>query len=93
MDLLGLHNLPNFRQVYLQPATATGLIEHTLPEKPQSWHQQYRLTDKGQRWLRERSAGMSAPESTRLQALTSDARLSTANAPSGNIMLVKPRFS
>ena len=57
MDLLGLRNLPNFRLVYLQPAIATGLIERTLPEKPQSRHQQYRLTDKGQRWLRERSAG------------------------------------
>ena len=55
MDLLGLHNLANFRQVYLHPAIEAGLIERTLPEKPQSRHQQYRLTAKGQRWLRKRN--------------------------------------
>ena len=47
----------NFRQVYLQPAIEAELIERTLPDKPQSKYQKYRLTEKGRRWLRERGAG------------------------------------
>lgn len=40
---LGLSHRPTFRQNYLQPALAAGLIERTLPDKPNSSRQQYRL--------------------------------------------------
>lgn len=45
--LLGLQDRKSFRQRYLQPALAEGLIEYTRPDKPNSRLQQYRLTDKG----------------------------------------------
>ncbi|MBI3915846.1 MAG: putative DNA binding domain-containing protein [Betaproteobacteria bacterium] len=44
---LGIRHRPNFRENYLHPALAQGLIEYTLPDKPSSRLQQYRLTDKG----------------------------------------------
>lgn len=44
--LLGLANREHFRKTYLVPALAAGLIEPTLPDKPNSRLQQYRLTDK-----------------------------------------------
>lgn len=56
MALLKLNNVDNFRLVYLHPAIEANLIERTLPDKPQSKHQQYRLTEKGLRWLQARSA-------------------------------------
>jgi hypothetical protein len=34
---------------YLSPALARGLIEMTIPDKPNSKHQKYRLTEKGKR--------------------------------------------
>nr|MBF0223241.1 cell filamentation protein Fic [Desulfobulbaceae bacterium] len=37
----------SFRESYLQPAMAQGLVEMTLPDKPKSRLQKYRLTDKG----------------------------------------------
>ena len=44
---LGLSDRENFRKNYLQPALAEGLIEMTIPEKPQSSKQRYRLTGRG----------------------------------------------
>jgi hypothetical protein len=40
------------RETYLAPALAEGLIEYTLPDKPNSRLQQYRLTDKGRALLK-----------------------------------------
>jgi ATP-dependent DNA helicase RecG len=37
----------NFRALYLTPALETGLIEMTIPDKPRSSKQKYRLTEKG----------------------------------------------
>jgi len=48
---LGLQDRKSFRQRYLRPALAQGLIEMSLPDKPNSRLQRYRLTDLG------RSAG------------------------------------
>jgi len=42
MKKLGLSHLPTFRQNYLQPALDAGLIERTLPDKPNSRLQKYR---------------------------------------------------
>lgn len=50
---LELQDRKSFRERYLKPALADGLMEMTLPEKPNSRLQKYRLTDKGRRWLRQ----------------------------------------
>jgi ATP-dependent DNA helicase RecG len=42
---LGIKHRPTFRQNYLHPALESGLIEYTIPEKPQSRLQKYRLSD------------------------------------------------
>ena len=44
---LGLHDRKSFRERYLKPALAEEVIEMTLPEKPNSRLQRYRLTDLG----------------------------------------------
>jgi len=46
-----LSDRKSFRERYLKPALADGLIEMTIPDKPNSRLQQYRLTDKGRQWL------------------------------------------
>lgn len=48
---LGLKNDEHFRKAYLLPALETDYIEMTLPEKPNSRLQKYRLTKKGRAWL------------------------------------------
>ncbi|MDD2499966.1 MAG: Fic family protein [Geobacter sp.] len=53
-NALGLHDRKSFRELYLAPALASGLIEMTIPEKPNSRLQQYRLTDQGLEWLSAR---------------------------------------
>ncbi len=40
-----------FRGRNLQPALAAGLIEMTIPDKPNSRLQLYRLSDRGRQWL------------------------------------------
>ena len=47
MARLGLQHRPTFRNNYLNPALAAGLIEMTQPDSPRSPVQQYRLTAKG----------------------------------------------
>jgi hypothetical protein len=44
---LGLKDDEHFRKAYLLPALDAGLIEMTIPDKPRSSKQKYRLTDKG----------------------------------------------
>lgn len=48
---LALSGQANFRERYLAPALASGLVEMTLPDKPRSSKQAYRLTAKGRRTL------------------------------------------
>lgn len=47
MDALNLAGRDNFRNLYLTPALEAGLIEMTIPEKPNSRLQKYRLTELG----------------------------------------------
>jgi ATP-dependent DNA helicase RecG len=47
---LGLTHSPHFRQAYLQPSLAAGLLEMTLADKPNSRLQKYRLTQRGRIW-------------------------------------------
>ena len=49
---LNLKDDDHFRQTYLLPALKHGLIEMTIPGKPTSRLQKYRLTDAGRK-LRE----------------------------------------
>jgi hypothetical protein len=48
---LELKGEANFRERYLGPALEAGLIEMTIPEKPRSSKQKYRLTDTGRQVL------------------------------------------
>jgi hypothetical protein len=50
---LGLLDRKSFRERYLKPALADGLIEMTIPAKPSSRLQKYRLTDQGRLWLKQ----------------------------------------
>jgi predicted HTH transcriptional regulator len=54
MEKLRLKDRMHFGKDYLQPALAAGLIEMTIPDKPRSSKQKYRLTDKGHQALGER---------------------------------------
>ena len=47
MNALGLKGRDNFEKLYLQPALDQKMIERTIPDKPQSRLQKYRLTEKG----------------------------------------------
>jgi ATP-dependent DNA helicase RecG len=53
---LGLKARKNFRLLYLVPSLDAGLIEMTLPDRPQSSKQRYRLTDKGRQLLADLEA-------------------------------------
>lgn len=44
---LSLKHEEHFRKAYLTPALEAELIEMTIPDKPQSSRQRYRLTAKG----------------------------------------------
>ena len=48
---VGLSHRVHFINAYLNPALAEGLIEMTIPDKPRSPNQRYRLTDKGRALL------------------------------------------
>lgn len=51
MSAVGLSHRPTFRQNYLRPALTAGLIEMTIPDKPNSRNQKYRLTAKGKHFI------------------------------------------
>ena len=48
---LGLKDDEHFRTSYLHPALRVGLVEVTIPYKPRSSKQKYRLTKKGRQFL------------------------------------------
>ena len=58
---LGLSDRTSFRERYLKPALSEGLIEMTLPDKPNSRLQRYRLTDLGRHWLAQHAPAHPAP--------------------------------
>ncbi|MBU1054803.1 MAG: Fic family protein [Proteobacteria bacterium] len=52
-EKLGLKDEKHFREAYQQPAVAQGFIEMTIPDKPNSRFQKYRITSKGIAYLKE----------------------------------------
>lgn len=55
-DALGLRHRETFLDNYLTPMLENGLLDRTIPDKPTSPNQKYRLTAKGRAWL-ERATG------------------------------------
>ena len=49
MRKLNLKHSFNFRKNYLEPSMKDGYIEMTIPNKPNSKNQKYRLTMKGKK--------------------------------------------
>jgi ATP-dependent DNA helicase RecG len=47
MGAVSLKDRKHFAEAYLQPALDAGLLEMTIPDKPQSSKQRYRLTEHG----------------------------------------------
>lgn len=56
-EALGLKDDEHFRKTYLLPALVAGLIEMTIPDKPRSSKQKYRLTDKGRQVMARHGSG------------------------------------
>jgi len=50
---LGLKHRSRFRENYIHPALDAGLIEYTIPDKPNSRLQKYRITERGRQFLLE----------------------------------------
>lgn len=50
-EILGIRHRPTFRDNYLHPAIEADLIEYTIPDKPRSSKQKYRLTEAGRQAL------------------------------------------
>jgi ATP-dependent DNA helicase RecG len=53
MTVAGRSDRTKFRDQVLNPLLEEGLVEMTIPDKPRSSKQRYRLTDKGRRLLKE----------------------------------------
>jgi len=50
-EAVGLKDAEHFRRHYLLPALAAGLLEMTIPEKPRSSSQKYRMSPAGRRMV------------------------------------------
>jgi hypothetical protein len=55
--LLGLRHRETFTDNYLRPLLEKGWLEPTIPDKPRSRLQKYRLTENGLEGLHERTGG------------------------------------
>ncbi len=51
MAITGRSDRTKFRHQVLNPLQEAGLVEMTIPDKPRSSKQRYRLTEKGREWL------------------------------------------
>ncbi len=55
MEVLDLKDEKHFREKYQQAGIAAGVIEMTIPDKPQSRNQKYRLTPQGRAFLGQKN--------------------------------------
>lgn len=53
LDAFQLKDRRSLRDTYIDPALADGLVERTIPDKPTSRLQKYRLTETGRRLLEQ----------------------------------------
>lgn len=53
LDAFALKDRRRLRDTYIDPALADGLVERTIPKKPTSRLQKYRLTEKGRELLEQ----------------------------------------
>jgi len=53
MSLVGRSNRTKFRDQVLKPLLDAGFIEMTIPDKPTSSKQKYRLTEKGSQIVKQ----------------------------------------
>ena len=51
MDIAGRTNRTKFRNTVLKPLMQAGLIEMTIPDRPRSSNQKYRVTERGRTLL------------------------------------------
>jgi hypothetical protein len=51
MAMIGLRDRKSFYELYVLPSFEMGYIEYTIPNKPNSRLQKYRLTDKGRAFV------------------------------------------
>ncbi|MDP3091545.1 MAG: hypothetical protein Q8N04_12765 [Nitrospira sp.] len=56
MEALGRQNRTKFRNGLIKPLIEAGLLELTIPDKPNSRLQKYRLTEKGMKALKKKRA-------------------------------------
>ena len=52
-DAMGLRNAEHFRKSYINPALELEVIEMTIPDKPRSSNQQYRISQIGKQILKK----------------------------------------
>ena len=57
MAELGLRHWKTFQANYLMPLLDAGIIERTIPDKPNSRLQKYRLARKGEGYLKKQGRG------------------------------------
>jgi len=53
MEIVGRTDSTKFRNQVLIPLIEAGLLEMTLPDKPRSSKQKYRVTEEGKRFVEE----------------------------------------
>jgi predicted HTH transcriptional regulator len=58
---VGINDREHFRAAYLEPLLTAGWLERTIPDKPTSPNQRYRLTATGRAWLASRPGTAAAP--------------------------------
>ena len=64
MNVLGLADRRYFAMTYLRPGAEGGLVEMTLPDRPRSRAQRYRLTILGEQVRDSRAELMAIPHAS-----------------------------
>jgi ATP-dependent DNA helicase RecG len=76
----GIRDREHFRQQYLEPLLSSGLLERTIPDKPRSSRQMYRLTAAGREFLAEIARGIAGDHRRADRGARPSRRLSCGSA-------------